>query len=162
MNIQCDEILLLDADRDCEPLLRRCAEEIHSELICATTCAEALALIRGHHERLRFCVVDVDPGAHALALVEAFSACATAPPLIVLTSLEETYMRPIAAAHGAAACLGKPLDPRRLAQVLETSRPRYLTCDRWGNVTGVERCEHSNRDVCFDGISGKLAATAAA
>ena len=64
--------------------------------------------------RLALVIVDVDPGAHGLALLEAISGCADRPQIVVITALEETYMTPIARKHGASACLGKPITLQRL------------------------------------------------
>ena len=40
-------------------------------------------------------IVDVDPGAHGPALLEAISSCADHPQIVVITAFEETYMKPI-------------------------------------------------------------------
>ena len=39
---------------------------------------------------------------------------------MVLTSLEENYMEPLAKRHGALACLSKPLSAIRLQEAIET------------------------------------------
>ena len=85
---------------------------------CAKTSRDAFRILEDQMPRLDLVVVDVDPGAHGLALLEAISGCADKPPILVITALEETYMQPIALKHGAAACLGKPIAVRRLCSSL--------------------------------------------
>lgn len=62
-------------------------------------------------------IVDLDPGMHGTALLEAM---ADRLPVIVITSLEENYLQPIASRRGARACLAKPFSAERLAKVIET------------------------------------------
>jgi DNA-binding response OmpR family regulator len=66
----------------------------------AKTSREAFEILKREIRRLDIVIVDVDPGAHGLALLEAISGCAERPPIIVVTALEETYMKPITAEHG--------------------------------------------------------------
>jgi len=92
-------------------------------------------------------------------LLEAISGCADRPPILVITALEETYMKPIAMKHGAAACLGKPITVQRLCSSLNDVSQRLLTCDRWGNLTPSTVNEESNIRACFRGIAAKLSPT---
>ena len=102
-------------------------------------------------------VIDVDPGSHGMALLEAISACGDRPPMIVLTSLEKIYMAPIAQKHGAAACLGKPIVPDELAKILnETLAKQCLTCDSWGHLTPPHIDEGRGVKAAVRGIAKKL------
>jgi DNA-binding response OmpR family regulator len=150
------KILLLDADGDCAPLLKEASVEFDAEVILARTIRAAVAFLSLRMPELGCVVIDVDPGAHGLALLEAISACAEHPPMVVLTALEETYMRPIAFEHGATACLGKPITRCELRAALREVSKRSLTCDRWGSPVPAKCC--NREDVCssFRGIAEKL------
>jgi DNA-binding NtrC family response regulator len=105
------------------------------EVVMAKNSREAFEIIGNRLWRLDLIVVDVDAEGHGLALLEAISACAQRPPIIVVTALEEVYMKAIAAAHGAAACLGKPLKRAKLLTTCRrVSANKGLTCDRWGSL----------------------------
>jgi DNA-binding response OmpR family regulator len=109
--------------------------------------------------RLDAVIVDVDPGAHGLALLEAISACADRPPIVVITALEETYMKPIALEHGAAACFGKPVLSQKLSSALNAVSTRSRTCDRWGRLIPSRLNNDLNVKTCFGGIATKLSPT---
>src|ERR1044071_7678705 len=127
-------VLLIDADGDCEDTVSEVAAREGYDTHRVKTSREAFALLQGRFYSLRLIVVDVDPGAHGLAVMEAITSCADRPPLLVLTALEESYMKPIARAHGAAGCLAKPLDARKLSTLLRRLiEKQHLSADRWGH-----------------------------
>jgi AmiR/NasT family two-component response regulator len=82
-------------------------------------------------------IVDLDWQFHPRAILEAIAACKTAPPVIVLTDLEEQYMGKIARRYGVTACLGKPFAAARLATLIRSlvspEEPVELSCDLWGH-----------------------------
>jgi AmiR/NasT family two-component response regulator len=86
-------------------------------------------------------IVDLDPGMHSLAILEAVADNAFAPPVIALTSLEESEMTPIAIRHGAGACLGKPFQHANLSKAIEVcfARPPCNSCDVWGHPRQRQR-----------------------
>jgi CheY-like chemotaxis protein len=61
-------------------------------------------------------IIDLDPGMHGTALLEA---AGDRLPVIVLTSLEQEYMQSVASRHGARACLTKPFGADQLRVALE-------------------------------------------
>ena len=63
-------------------------------------------------------IIDLDAGVHSLAILETIGGHPVAPPVIVLTSLEESEVTPIASRHGAVACLGKPFQHANLAKAI--------------------------------------------
>lgn len=95
-------ILLVDADGDCEEVAAAAAARSGWQTKWARASREAFALFKHHLSDFAVVLVDVDPGAHGLALLEAISGCGERPPMIVLTGLEESYMNAIACEHGAA------------------------------------------------------------
>ena len=153
-------LLLLDADADCERLLSEVAAHTDFRVLLAKTSREAFKIIRKEFANLKMIVVDVDPGAHGIALLEAISACAERPPMIVVTALEEIYMEPIAAEHGAAACLGKPLRLEKMLSTIEEVSQHYgLTSDRWGSLIPPPVKKWMETKERFRGIAKKLSPT---
>lgn len=149
-------ILLLDADGDSEALVSETATVTGRDVLVAKTSRTAFGILRDQMARLEVVVVDVDPGAHGLALLEAISSCADRPPIVVITALEETYMEPIARKHGAAACLGKPITVQRLTATLKDSSTRSLTSDRWGCLVPSTISNEIDVNASFRGIAAKL------
>lgn len=150
-------LLLVDADTDCEPLVSQAATRAGYRLLVAQTSRAAFEIIRKNIRQLDLIIVDIDPGAHGLALLEAITACAERPPTLVVTSLEEVYMGPIAAQRGAAACLGKPLRlPKLLITLREVGLHRGLTSNRWGSLVPRPARKPVNSKARFRGIAAKL------
>jgi DNA-binding response OmpR family regulator len=152
-------VLLVDADGDSVGIVSQAAVRTGRDVLMARTSREAFRILGDQIQRLDLVIVDVDPGAHGLALLEAISSCADHPQIVVITALEETYMKPISRKHGAAACLGKPITVRRLRSTLNDIAPRSLTCDRWGGVVPSTANRELNLAECFGGITRKLSPT---
>jgi len=153
-------VLLVDADGDSEGIVSEAAARTGHAVLVAKTSRAAFRILAHQMRRLELVIVDVDPGAHGLALLEAISGCADRPPIIVITALEETYMKPISMEHGAAACLGKPVAIGKLkSTVNDVLTNRSLTCDRWGVLIPPIHGLHTNPH--FRGIAAKLSATSA-
>ncbi len=140
-------ILLVDADADSLGFVLEAAARTGHGVRVAQTSAEAFQLLTKELRHLDVVIVDVDPGAHGMALLEAVSGCHDKPPLLVLSGFEETYMAPVARRHGAAACLCKPFSidtlHRTLDRVIANAPPRaeFTWCDKWGSP-----CEHPWHD----------------
>lgn len=151
------KVLLFDADRDTEKTVGRVMRRCGLTVLIVTTSAEAFKILKDRLNSFELVIVDVDPGAHGLALLEAVNACADRPPLIVISSLEESYMTPIARKHGAAACLGKPLDARKIGEALERAACRPpRTSDRWGSLVPAALPKSEDMKEAFRGIASKL------
>ena len=156
-----NSILLVDADGDCETLVSCVAAQNGGGVRWVRTSREAFYILSDQLRKVEVIIVDVDPGAHGIALLEAISGCAERPPLIVLTALEESYMKPIATNHGATACLGKPVSATRLRETFHhMERHPHLTSDSWGHPT-VSHADHK-REVksALRGIAQKLSPSA--
>jgi DNA-binding NtrC family response regulator len=100
---------------------------------------EAFETLRSGLDDIDLVIIDIDPGMHSLTILEALSYCKTAPPVIVVTGLEEFEMEPIAYRHGATACIGKPFSSGELAALIAevcpcTSEPPAKSCDLWGHA----------------------------
>jgi DNA-binding NtrC family response regulator len=155
--MQTKTLLLVDADGDCQQVVSQAAGRTNYKMLLARTGAEAFEIIRQKIRHLDLIIIDIDPGVHGPALLEAITACAERPPTIVVTALEEVYMGPIAAERGAATCLGKPLRlPRLLAALRDISLRHGLTCNRWGSLVPPPVREPVNGLGQFRGIAAKL------
>lgn len=154
-------ILLVDADGDCDALASAAAALIGLEAKWVETSRDAFPLFEHHLTDFAVVLVDVDPGAHGLALLEAISGCGERPPMIVLTGLEESYMNPIACEHGAALCLSKPISPGRLSAALrDLCAGGVSSCDRWGHPVPAPIGSGSSVKAAVRGIAAKLSAAA--
>ena len=132
-------ILLFDADSDSVGVLVRAAALKGHSVRLVTRTDDAFRILNCNFDDIDVVVVDADPGGHAMALVEAINGCEQRPPVIVLTALEEEYIKRIAAIHGAAIYLGKPLTVEKIESILdhlpqERQRRRACSCDAWGHV----------------------------
>lgn len=149
-------ILLVDADGDSERIVSLAAARAGRDVLVARTSSDAFQILKDKMQRLTAVVVDVDPGAHGLALLEAISACADRPQIVVITDLEEAYVTPIALKHGASAVLGKPVTLRGLYSTLNAVATRSLTSDRWGGLVPSTAAEKIDIKANFKGIAAKL------
>jgi DNA-binding NtrC family response regulator len=144
-------ILLVDADADCAGIVLEAGARTGHGVRLSRDCGEALGFLNREFERIDGLVVDVDPGSHGMALLAALGALRRRLPVIVLTALEESHMKPVAARHGAAGCLGKPFSIERLRAVIDRFvRPENdheISCDLWGHPCGrateVENAAHA-------------------
>ena len=150
-------VLLVDADGDSEGCVTEAAARTGRATLLAKTSRDAFRILSDQKWRLDLVVVDVDPGAHGMALLEAINGCGDRPPIVVITALEETYMQPIAKEHGASRCLGKPFTTQKLASVLkEALVKKSLTSDRWGSLVSPPAKKSTNLKAGFRGIAAKL------
>jgi DNA-binding response OmpR family regulator len=152
-------VLLVDADGDSKGIVLEAAARTGRRVLLAKTSRHAFRILGNQMGRLDAVIVDVDPGVHGLAVLEAIIGCGDRPPLVVVTALEETYMKPIAMEHGAAACLGKPLDIQKLSLALNAISTQSRTCDRWGSLIPSKVDKELNIKACFGGIAAKLSPT---
>ena len=132
-------VLLVDADGDSEGLVLEAAARTGRGVLTAKTSRDAFKIIRDELHRLDLVIVDVDPGAHGLALLEAISGCADTPAMIVITALEESYMKPISQEHDrhyarqeCCALFGEPVHcrVRRKSEYAETIRQMFHNAER--------------------------------
>lgn len=111
------------------------AAETHLDLRFARTSKDAFHLFDGGLDDVAVVVLDVDPGVHGMAVLEALDAWGPAPPVIVISSLEEAHLEPVALAHGAQECFGKPVSIERLktaiAKFSRTPEARSCRGDVW-------------------------------
>ena len=133
-----DILLLVDADPESARMVAAAATGTRRRLVRVTSGREAFQMLNDGLDQVDVIVVDVDPGVHGMAVLEALDSSHQAPPVIVLTGLEETYMAPISAAHGAAACLAKPFTIEKLAATIEQvsasqRQSEAYTSDLWGH-----------------------------
>jgi len=118
-------------------------------LLQVTGAKHAFELLRNGLPEIDLVIIDVDPGIHSMAILEAITARESSPPVIVVTGFEQFEMAPIARRHGAAACIAKPFTAAELLARIDDVRPAdygsgFCNCDAWGH-TYPSRHRHSER-----------------
>lgn len=117
-------VLLIDADADTASSVLQAASLTNLNVRFARTSRDLFQLIQAGLDDVAVVVLDVDPGVHGMAVIEALDAWGPAPPVIVISSLEETHIGPVALAHGAQECFGKPITIDRLkTAITKLTRP---------------------------------------
>jgi Response regulator len=101
------------------------------------TSKEFFHFCREDFENVIAIILEIDPGMHGMAILEASDVCENTPPIVVVSALEEHCLGPVVQRHGAIACLGKPLSFTQLGRALDQAVERATAprCDLWGHVT---------------------------
>lgn len=138
-------------------------------LLQATDAKHAFELLQNGLGEIDLVIIDVDPGIHGMAILEAITSREAAPPVIVVTGLEQSEVAPIARGHGAAACIGKPFTAAELLARIDDVCPAdcwssSLNCDAWGHPypSRHRHSEHKCSDDCGGCASGSATAVVAA
>lgn len=118
-------------------LIERAALETGHGLRQAATSHEAFEILAEDAGSIDVVIVEVDC-VDSLCVVDAFSFHKAAPPIVVVTGLEEANMAPTAYRHGATACIGKPFTALELAALIkDVCLPEWQqsggACDQWGH-----------------------------
>ena len=151
-------ILLVDPDGDCKDLVSMAADRTGHLVKHVKTDKDALDRLEKELPRLALVIVDLDPDVHGLVLLEAIADRSDRPPTVVITGLEESYMKTVSRKHGATRCLGKPLTLRKLlSELRDVMEKGALTSDRWGNLVPWKGEDKSK--LSFRGIAAKLSPT---
>jgi FixJ family two-component response regulator len=131
-------VLVLDADADTAHAVAIAATGVNCDVRFVRTSKEFFQFCQEDFENVAAIVLDVDPGIHGMAILEALDACENTPPIIVVSALEEHRLSSVVQQHGAIACVGKPLSFMRLGHAVEealtiaaAAAPR---CDAWGHI----------------------------
>jgi len=113
-------ILLLTKDPEVCRIAQDTVLQARHGLRIIRSSREAFRALAAGCEDVDLAIVDLDPGLHGAALLEATG---DRLPVLALTSLEENDMLPVAARHGALACLAKPITAARLTKVINELLP---------------------------------------
>lgn len=130
-------ILVLDADADTARAVASAATTRNYDLRFVQTSKEFFHFCREDFENVIAIILEIDPGMHGMAILEASDVCENTPPIVVVSALEEHCLGPVVQRHGAIACLGKPLSFTQLGRALDQAVERATAprCDLWGHVT---------------------------
>ena len=121
-------ILLLNADPDVEKALNEVVSQSGHGLVTARTAVEAFRILREGAKDVKLVLIDLDPEIHGVALLTAVADLRENVPIVAVTSLEESYMKPLAIRRGAVECLGKPVAASRFAEAIQRCcEPREAT-----------------------------------
>jgi DNA-binding response OmpR family regulator len=101
-------LLAANSDVDSNVTIADAARQTGRGLRTASSNREAFEILCMGLDDVDVAIIDLDPGVHSFAILDALDCSEAAPPVIAVTGLEESEMTPIAFRHGAAACLGKP------------------------------------------------------
>lgn len=130
-------VLVLDADADTARAVASAATTRNRDLRFVQTSKEFFHFCREDFENVIAIILEIDPGMHGMAILEASDVCENTPPIVVVSALEEHCLGPVVQRHGAIACLGKPLSFTQLGRALDQAVERATAprCDLWGHVT---------------------------
>jgi Response regulator len=130
-------VLVLDADADTARAVASAATTRNCDLRFVQTSKEFFHFCREDFENVIAIILEIDPGMHGMAILEASDVCENTPPIVVVSALEEHRLGPVVQRHGAIACLGKPLSFTQLGRALDQAVERATAprCDLWGHVT---------------------------
>ena len=130
-------VLVLDADADTARAVASAATTRNCDLRFVQTSKEFFRFCREDFENVIAIILEIDPGMHGMAILEASDVCENTPPIVVVSALEEHCLGPVVQRHGAIACLGKPLSFTQLGRALDQAVERATAprCDLWGHVT---------------------------
>ena len=106
--MQSRALLVSKEASDSNTAIAEAAARAGLSLLHATGAKQAFELLREGLPVIDLVIIDVDPGIHGMAILEAITARESSPPVIVVTGFEQFEMAPIARHHGAAACIAKP------------------------------------------------------
>lgn len=130
-------LLIANRDGSANKTVAAAAAETARGLCHAKESREAFEILGDDLNNIDIVIIDLDPGVHSLSILEALSYCKSAPPVIVVTGLEEADMAPVARRHGAAACIGKPFPSSQLASLIEdvctAAYSHPTSSDAWGH-----------------------------
>jgi FixJ family two-component response regulator len=129
-------VLVVDADADTARAVEIAAASADVDPRFMRTSGEFFHFCNDDFENVGAIILDVDPGVHGMAILEAVDACENTPPVIVVSALEEAHLHAIVRRRGAVACLGKPISVSRLIRVLDEITARRVStgrCDLWGH-----------------------------
>ncbi len=130
-------VLVLDADADTARAVASAATTRNCDLRFVQTSKEFFHFCREDFENVIAIILEIDPGMHGMAILEASDVCENTPPIVVVSAFEEHCLGPVVQRHGAIACLGKPLSFTQLGRALDQAVERAAAprCDLWGHVT---------------------------
>jgi FixJ family two-component response regulator len=130
-------VLVLDAEADTARAVASAASTRNCDLRFVQTSKEFFHFCREDFENVIAIILEIDPGMHGMAILEASDVCENTPPIVVVSALEEHCLGPVVQRHGAIACLGKPLSFTQLGRALDQAVERAAAprCDLWGHVT---------------------------
>ena len=128
-------VLVLNADADTARAVASAATTRNCYLRFVQTSKEFFHFCREDFGNVIAIILEMDPGMHGMAILEASDVCENSPPIIVVSALEEHRLGPVVQRHGAMACLGKPLSFTRLARALDQAMESAAAprCDLWGH-----------------------------
>jgi DNA-binding NtrC family response regulator len=136
--MKANALLIAKETSDSNAVIAQAASRAGFFLLRANDAKRAFELLRNGLPEIDLVIIDIDPGIHSMAILEAITARDSSPPVIVVTGFEQFEMAPIARRHGAAACIAKPFTATELLARIEDVCPAdyastFWNCDAWGH-----------------------------
>ena len=153
--MKANALLIAKETSDSNAVIAQAASRAGFFLLRANDAKRAFELLRNGLPEIDLVIIDVDPGIHSMAILEAITARDSSPPVIVVTGFEQFEMAPIARRHGAAACIAKPFTAAELFARIEDVCPAEdyasssCNCDAWGHPV-PRRHKHSEHKCSGD------------
>ena len=82
-------VLVLDADADTARAVASAATTRNCDLRFVQTSKEFFHFCREDFENVIAIILEIDPGMHGMAILEASDVCENTPPIVVVSALEE-------------------------------------------------------------------------
>jgi CheY-like chemotaxis protein len=111
-------ILLYTRDARFDSLVGEALSGSGAIVLIARSVADALQIICQRGRELAAALMDFDGGCRGLTLLSAIHGCFEQLPILVTTSKDAEHVTAVAYANGARACLSKPTQSARLANVI--------------------------------------------
>lgn len=115
--------MLVSGDPEVERAASAAARMTRNPLIVSRTAHEAVNEFSRGFEDVGLLLVDLDGDVHGVTLFNALDDCHGLAPIVVITSYEEAYMKPLALDRGAVDCLGKPVSADCFSHLFESFHP---------------------------------------
>jgi DNA-binding response OmpR family regulator len=112
--------MLISSDSEIERAIHEAAREMDIMVYVSRTAHEAVREFTHGFEKFSLILVDLDPEVHGVTLFNALDDCHGKAPIVALTGCEESYMKPLVMAGGAADCLGKPITAACFQRLFES------------------------------------------
>jgi DNA-binding NtrC family response regulator len=132
-----DVVLLVDADADTVKVVGSIAALANFDVRFAQTSRDFFPLTRDALADVELIGLDADSGLQSLDVLEALAVWVPAPPVIMISGLDEAVLRPTIFAHVVTEFLGKPVSIEGLktaiARFVHTPESHHCRCDVWGH-----------------------------
>ena len=120
-------VLVLDADADTDHAVASAATTRNYDLRFGADLKRVFPFLQSDFESVVAIILEIDPGMHAMAILEASDVCENAPAVVVVSALEEHCLGPVEHRRWWWASSGKPLSFTQLGRALNRAVEGHRT-----------------------------------